>query len=85
MAAVLRDEPEDVRAAYVNARADEHRRRLDEVIGPLLTKHGLGLRLNKVIYHDELTAGDRGSGRILPSRPRPRLRRAGSQVVSRPA
>lgn len=66
MATVLRDQPDEVREAYVTARADDHRRRLDAILAPLLKKHGLRLRLNKVIYHDELTTEDRGSGRVRP-------------------
>jgi DNA repair photolyase len=54
----VRGEPEDVRTAYVNARSDEHRQRLDAIVAPLLTKHGLRLRLDKVIYHDALTPAD---------------------------
>ena len=53
---VLTDEPEEVRAAYVRARSTEHRQTLDVIVPNLLAKHGLVLRFDEVIYHDEFQA-----------------------------
>ncbi|MBR8640463.1 radical SAM protein [Streptomyces tuirus] len=58
MDAVLADEPEDVREAYVQARTKDHREQLDAIVAPLLDKHGLRLRFDEVVHHDEFK-GDR--------------------------
>jgi DNA repair photolyase len=49
----LRSTPPEVRAVYSGARTDDHRRVLDAMVAELLQKHGLSLRLNRVIYHHE--------------------------------
>jgi DNA repair photolyase len=49
----LRATPPEVRAVYSGAKTDEHRRVLDTLVTELLRKHGLSLRLNRVIYHRE--------------------------------
>jgi DNA repair photolyase len=49
----LRATPPEVRAVYGGAKTDEHRRVLDAIVAELLEKHGLALRLNRVIYHRE--------------------------------
>jgi DNA repair photolyase len=50
---VLADEPEEVREAYLQARTKEHRERLDAIVPDLLAKHGLRLRFDEVIHHDD--------------------------------
>jgi DNA repair photolyase len=47
----LRSTPPEVRAVYSGAKTDEHRRVLDGIVAELLRKHGLSLRLDRVIYH----------------------------------
>jgi hypothetical protein len=49
----LRAEPAAVRAAYDDAPTTEHRRALDTLIAGRLEKHGLTLRLDAVLYHDQ--------------------------------
>ena len=63
MQRALRLAPPEVQAVYRDARTDEHRRALDTIVAELLTKHGLTLRLSKVIYHQELLDFVR---RVLP-------------------
>jgi DNA repair photolyase len=43
----------EVQDVYRGAKTDEHRRVLDGIVTELLAKHGLSLRLNRVIYHHE--------------------------------
>lgn len=50
---VLENEPDDVKAAYSGARKSDHRARMDAIVAPLLKKHGLKLRFDEVIFHDE--------------------------------
>lgn len=50
---VLADEPEEVREAYVQARTKEHREQLDAIVTGLLAKHGLRLRFDEVVHHDD--------------------------------
>jgi DNA repair photolyase len=50
---IIASESEGVQRVYLNARKDAHRDRLDEIVSPLLVKHGLRLRLNEVIYHNK--------------------------------
>lgn len=50
---VLSDQPEEVRQAYLQARAKEHREQLDTIVADLLAKHGLRLRFNEVVHHDD--------------------------------
>ncbi len=52
----LSSAPAEVQAVYADARTDEHRRVLDEIVAELLQKHGLTLRLQRVIYHHEMRA-----------------------------
>ncbi|MCL5430457.1 MAG: radical SAM protein [Candidatus Marsarchaeota archaeon] len=42
-----------VSAIYEEAATDEHRKELDKIVGELLKKHGLKLRLMEVIRHNE--------------------------------
>lgn len=49
----LRSTPPEVQAVYSGAKTDDHRRVLDALVAELLRKHGLALRLNRVIYHHE--------------------------------
>lgn len=56
---VLASQPLEVREAYLQARTREHRERLDAVVAPLLDKHGLRVRFDEVIYHDELMQRNR--------------------------
>ena len=53
---LLAAEPAEVRDAYVQARTKEHRQQLDAIVATLLAKHGLRLRLDEVVYHDEFMA-----------------------------
>lgn len=53
---VLAEEEPQVREAYVQARAKAHRETLDAIVEKLLGKHGLKLRFDEVIYHDEFQA-----------------------------
>lgn len=46
---VLDGEPEQVRDTYAQARTKTHRAHLDDIVGPLLAKHGLTLRFEKVL------------------------------------
>ncbi len=55
MEEVLAGEPDQVRDAYVRARTRVHRERLDELVGPLLAKHGLELRFDEIVRHTEFT------------------------------
>ncbi|MEH0630461.1 radical SAM protein [Streptomyces stelliscabiei] len=50
---VLADEPEDVREEYLRARTSEHREQLDAIVAELLHKHGLRLRFEEVVHHDD--------------------------------
>jgi DNA repair photolyase len=50
---MLSGEPEAVQQVYRDASTVEHREALDGIIAGLLQKHGLKLRLNKVLYHSE--------------------------------
>lgn len=50
---VLEKESDDVRGAYVSARSDSHREALNAIIQGLLTKHGLRLRMDQVLYHNQ--------------------------------
>ncbi|MFF6875812.1 hypothetical protein ACFY9S_10915 [Streptomyces sp. NPDC012474] len=52
---VLAREPEEVQEAYVQARTKDHRERLDAIVAPLLDKHGLRLRFDEVVHHDDFT------------------------------
>jgi DNA repair photolyase len=51
--AVVARQTEQVRAAYAEARTREHRARLEEIIGELIERHGMELRLGAVIDHPE--------------------------------
>ena len=51
----VEEEPQ-VREAYVRARAKDHRETLDAIVEKLLGKHGLKLRFEEVIFHDEFQA-----------------------------
>lgn len=50
---VLASEPAAVQEAYIQTRTKGYRHRLDGIIVPLLIKHGLTLRFEEVVYHDE--------------------------------
>jgi DNA repair photolyase len=50
---VLAEELPDVQEAYLRARTKGHRAELDAIVQPLLTNHGLRLRFEEVIYHDD--------------------------------
>lgn len=50
---VLNSEPLDIQQVYRDASTAEHRQALDAMIAELLQKHGLTLRLNRVLYHDQ--------------------------------
>jgi DNA repair photolyase len=54
MLRALRSAPPEVQAVYRDARSDEHRRVLDTIVAALLAKHGLTLRLSRVLYHQDL-------------------------------
>jgi predicted phage-related endonuclease len=50
---VIARQPEQVRAAYADARTREHRTRLEEIVAELIERHGMELRLGAVIDHPE--------------------------------
>ncbi|MDF3143635.1 MULTISPECIES: radical SAM protein [unclassified Streptomyces] len=50
---VLAGEPDEVREAYLQARTKEHRERLDAIVADLLAQHGLRLRFDEVVHHDD--------------------------------
>ncbi|MEQ4724632.1 hypothetical protein [Nonomuraea sp. B19D2] len=50
---VLAGEPEQVREAYLQARTKQHRQQLDVIVADLLAKHGLRLRFDEVVHHDD--------------------------------
>lgn len=50
---VLADEPEEVREACLQARTKEHREQLDAIVAELLDTHGLRLRFEEVVHHDD--------------------------------
>jgi DNA repair photolyase len=50
---VLAGEPDEVREAYVQARTKEHREQLDVIVAELLDEHGLRLRFDEVVHHDD--------------------------------
>jgi DNA repair photolyase len=54
MQRALRSAPPEVQAVYRNARSGEHRQALDMIVSDLLAKHGLTLRLSRVLYHQDL-------------------------------
>ncbi len=49
----LRSAPREVQEVYRGAKTVEHRRVLDGIVAELLQKHGLALRLSRVLYHTE--------------------------------
>ena len=51
--AVIARQPEQVRAAYAEARTSEHRTRLEQIVSELIARHGMELRLGAVIDHPE--------------------------------
>lgn len=57
--AFLESQPEEIRQIYAEANTKAHRAALDEIVAPLLDRHGLRLRLNEVIHHDTVTRGER--------------------------
>jgi len=50
---ILDSEPLAIQEVYRSATTAEHRHALDTMIDELTEKHGLKLRLNKVLYHNE--------------------------------
>jgi DNA repair photolyase len=54
MQRALRSATPEVQAVYRDARSDEHRQALDMIVSDLLAKHGLTLRLSRVLYHQDL-------------------------------
>jgi len=50
---ILKRESEAVQQAYRDASTAEHREALDAMVCRLIQKHGLKLRLNKVLFHNE--------------------------------
>lgn len=56
MNSVLAAESPEVQVAYLRARSKEHRAALDIIVPELLARHGLKLRFDEVIYHDEFQA-----------------------------
>jgi DNA repair photolyase len=49
----LRSTPAEVQDVYAGAKTTEHRRVLDGIVAELLRKHGLSLKLSRVIYHQD--------------------------------
>jgi len=50
---ILNSEPPAIQEVYRDASTAEHRHALDAMIAELLEKHGLKLRLNRVLYHNQ--------------------------------
>jgi DNA repair photolyase len=50
---VLNSLPSDIQEVYRGASTEEHRHALDAMLAELLEKHGLKLRLNQVLYHNQ--------------------------------
>src|SRR2546425_5166871 len=50
---ILNAEPAAIQEVYRDASTVEHRHALDAMISGLLEKHGLKLRLNQVLYHNQ--------------------------------
>jgi len=50
---ILNSEPPATQEVYRDASTAEHRHALDAMIAELLEKHGLKLRLNKILYHNQ--------------------------------
>jgi DNA repair photolyase len=48
---VMKNEPQEVQDVYRQATTIEHRQALDALVAELLDKHGLALRLSRVLYH----------------------------------
>ncbi|MFD9607699.1 hypothetical protein [Streptomyces sp. NPDC059970] len=53
MGQVLTDEPGEDREACLQAPAKEHRENLDGIVAELLDKHGLRLRFEEPVHHDD--------------------------------
>jgi len=51
---IIDKEPAAVQSVYQGAGKSDHRKALDGVIAELLKKYGLALRLDQVLYHDNL-------------------------------
>jgi DNA repair photolyase len=54
MLRALRSAPPEVQEVYRDATSDEHRKALDSIVAELLAKHGLTLRMSRVLYHQDL-------------------------------
>jgi DNA repair photolyase len=54
----LANEPQHIKEIYREARTEEHRIALDELVAELLAKHRLSLRLGQVLYHNRGREGD---------------------------
>jgi DNA repair photolyase len=63
---ILKAEPATIQKVYHDASTVEHRQALDAMISGLLEKHGLKLRLNQVLYHNENASTPSGPGTHEP-------------------
>src|SRR5258705_419635 len=70
---VLDPEPANIQQVYRDASTAAHREALAAAIPELLQKHGLRLRLSKVLYHHE---GGPGKSTLLPRGTPARSRRS---------
>ena len=50
----IQNEPDKLKKVYYGASTIEHRKTLDEMVAELVNKYRLKLRLNEVIYHNEI-------------------------------
>lgn len=50
---IVEKEPEEVRAAYRDAERPNYRKELDVMVKKLMEEHGLKLRLDEVLYHED--------------------------------
>src|SRR5438128_12340357 len=50
---ILNSLPSDIQEVYRGASTEEHRHALDAMLAELLEQHGLKLRLNQVLYHNQ--------------------------------
>ncbi len=57
---IVEKEPEGIRATYKDAEGADYRKELDAIVKVLIEKHGLRLRLDEVLYHEEFMKGSHG-------------------------
>lgn len=61
-------EPQEVQDVYRGASTDAHREALNRIVGDLIAKYGLRLRLGEVLYHNNKPGAD-AHGSAMPQNP----------------